>query len=227
MSASNVGGGGHGPARQPANDAAQGDKAPRAPVFAVAKHRLEALSDGVYAIALTLLVLELKLPALPHDVSEAALRAALVDLLPKVLAWILSFCVIALIWVAQQRLYRLAERLDRRMGRIELLMLALISLLPFSTALVGEYGSHVTASAVYAGHLVAIALVGLLRVQHFLAHPEMQAPNIDAQSVHGMRLRSRIFLACTGGTLVLALFLPGYNMLAMLPAALAPFIARE
>jgi uncharacterized membrane protein len=203
------------------------DLVTRVPAFAVAKHRLEALSDGLYAIALTLLVLELKLPPLPHDASDAALRGALVELVPKLLAWVLSFWVIALIWVAQQRLYRLTEHLDRRLARIELLMLALVSLLPFSTALVGEFGNRATAAGIYAGHLVAIALLGVLRVQHFLRHAELQVPNIDPLIIRGMRTRSQVFLACTVGTLVLAMFLPGFNMLAMLPAALAPFIARD
>jgi uncharacterized membrane protein len=198
------------------------DLVTRVPAFAVAKHRLEALSDGLYAIALTLLVLELKLPPLPHDASDAALRGALVELVPKLLAWVLSFWV-----VAQQRLYRLTEHLDRRLGRIELLMLALVSLLPFSTALVGEFGNRATAAGIYAGHLVAIALLGVLRVQHFLRHAELQVPNIDPLIIRGMRTRSQVFLACTVGTLVLAMFLPGFNMLAMLPAALAPFIARD
>jgi uncharacterized membrane protein len=203
------------------------ETATQVPGSAVAKHRVEALSDGVYAIALTLLVLELNLPALPHGAADADLRAALVELLPKILAWLLSFWVIALIWLAQQRLYRVAERLDRWLGRIELLMLALISLLPFSTALVGEYGGRAIASSIYAGHLVAIALAGWLRVHHFLRHPELHVPNIDPRTIRGMRVRSRVFLACTGATLVLAAFLPGWNMLAMLPAGLAPLIARE
>ena len=193
----------------------------------VAKHRVEALSDGVYAIALTLLVLELKLPALPHGATDAALRAALVELLPKVLAWLLSFGVIALIWMAQQRLYRVSERLDRQLVRVELLMLALVSLLPFSTALVGEYGGRVTSASLYAMHLVAIAFAGWLRVRHFLRHAELHVAALDAKTIRGMQVRSRIFLACTAGTLALAAFLPGWNMLAMVPAGLAPLLTRD
>jgi uncharacterized membrane protein len=105
---------------------------------AVKKHRLEALSDGLYSIALTLLVLELKIPALPHGASEAALREALIEALPKVFARLLSFSVIALFWMLQQRLYRYATTLDRTLVRIELALLALVSTLPFATAVIGE-----------------------------------------------------------------------------------------
>lgn len=194
--------------------------------FAVTKHRLEALSDGVYAIALTLLVLELKLPDLGHHTTDATLRAALVALVPKIFAWLLSFAVVALIWIAQQRLYRVADRLDWGLTRIELLMLALISLLPFSTALVGEYGNLVTGSAIYAGHLAALAFTGWMRVQRFIAHPELHAANADPATLLDMRSRSRIFLGCTGASLVLAPFLPGYNMFAMLLAFAGPLARR-
>ena len=68
----------------------------------ISKARLEALSDGIYAVVLTLLVLELKLPPLP-EASGSALNAALLALLPKGLVWMLSFWVAALFWLAQGR----------------------------------------------------------------------------------------------------------------------------
>ncbi len=203
-----------------------GEKTAHVRVFAVGKHRLEALSDGVYAIALTLLVLELKLPDLGHHATDAMLRGALATLVPKVFAWLLSFAVIALIWIAQQRLYRVAERLDWGLARIELAMLALISLLPFSTALVGEYGNLATGAAIYAGHLTAIAVTGWLRVSRFVAHPELHVPGTDLATLRDMRARSRLFLGCTGATLALAPFVPGYNMFAMLLAFAVPLARR-
>jgi uncharacterized membrane protein len=201
--------------------------APQSRAFAVKKYRLEALSDGIYAIALTLLVLELKLPALPHDVADQALRDALLELIPKVLAWLLSFSVIALLWVVQQRIYRFIETIDRGLGRVELVLLALVSLLPFSTAVVGEYGTHVSAAVLYAGHLVAISLVGVLRVVVFLRSSAVHSPELDAHAIRGMRIRAAIFAVCALATFLLAFVVPGFNMLAMLPSALAPALARD
>ena len=78
----------------------------------ISKSRLEALTDGVYAVALTLLALDLKLGALPEP-AVASLGAALAALLPKALVWALSFWVGALFWLAQNRVLRQYEGLDR------------------------------------------------------------------------------------------------------------------
>ncbi len=195
-------------------------RAPAAPP-AVGKPRLEALSDGLYAIALTLLVLELKLPPLPAGASDAAIRSALVALLPKGLVWMLSFWVIVVFWLAQQRLYRYLVALDATLVRIELVGLAIVSLLPFSTALVGDWGDRVTPAAIYAGHLAALALVAWLRTTHFLRHPSLQVLEISTGAIHAMRLRTRLFAACASAAFVLAFVVPGWNMLAMLPMVLA------
>jgi uncharacterized membrane protein len=98
----------------------------------LSKHRLEALADGIFAFALTLLVLDLRLPALPPGVDDAALRQALAGLLPKATIWLLSFAVIAASWVVQQRTFALLSKIDPDLLRIELILLALVSLFPFS-----------------------------------------------------------------------------------------------
>ncbi len=144
--------------------------APPLPGVAVTKHRLDALSDAIYAIALTLLVLNLSLPREPLA-TEAALRGVLLGLVPNVGTWLLSFWVVALFWIAHQRLYHLVEALDARLVFIELFQLSLITLFPFTSALMGSYGHTATAAAVYAGHLLAIALVLALRTATFPAPP--------------------------------------------------------
>jgi uncharacterized membrane protein len=189
----------------------------------IAKHRLEALSDGVYAIALTLLVLELKLPALPHGASDAALRAALLQLLPKGFAWLLSFWVIAMFWLAQQRLFRVCQALDGNMVRLELLQLCLISLFPFSNALMGEYGGQVTPAAIYAGHLLAIALVSWARTLYFARHPELHTADMSGQLTRVSLRRGALVAACALAALLLAFVVPTLNMLAMLPTV---FLSR-
>lgn len=197
-----------------------------APGYTLGKHRLEALSDGIYAIALTLLVLELKLPALPPGVNDAALRGALLDLLPKALTWLLSFWVMAMFWLAQFRLYRLSLVLDWSMVWIELMQLALISLLPFSTALIGEHGDLTTAAALYSLHLLAISVLSWARTLHVLAHAELHSADLSPAVATVLRVRAWVLVVCAMATLVLAFFIPGWNMLAMLPTALMPVFAR-
>jgi len=199
---------------------------PAAPRSTIPKHRLEALSDGIYAIALTLLVLELRLPAELPSEGDAELGNALLHLLPKLFAWVLSFWVIALFWLAQQRLYRLCAHLDGALVGLELSQLALISLFPFSNALLGEHGGRVLTSGIYAAHLLALALLSWRRTSHFLRHPELQAAEMTPALVRTLRVRSRLLAACTFATFALAFVVPGWNTLAMVPTALMSRLSR-
>ena len=186
----------------------------------VSKHRLEALSDGIYAIALTLLVLELKLPALPRAVTDALLAEALRALVPKALIWLLSFWIIALFWLAQQRLFHLASSLSPRLSFIELLHLSLISLFPFSTALVGEHARHTPAAAIYAAHLLLLALVSWWRIAYFGRHTELHGSDVSPTVIRSLKVRAWLLAGCSLATLCLAFLVPGLNTLAMLPTVL-------
>src|SRR5205085_10776769 len=145
------------------------------------KQRIEAPSDGLYAIALTLLVLELKLPSLGEGATNADLLHSLRELMPKVLTWFLSFWVMAVLWLSQVRVYRLVDSLSSTMVRLELTQLACVSLMPFSTALIGEHGNLPVAAVVYAGNMLAITLTGALRTRELLHQPRVHVEALDAR----------------------------------------------
>lgn len=121
--------------------------------------RLEAFSDGVIAIAITLLVLELRPPELP-DASAAAIWRALADLWPGYLGYAISFWTIGVLWTNHHTVFRLVDRLDHGLNVANLLLLFCIGLVPFPTALVSAYlghrGEH-EAVIVYAGLFLAVA----------------------------------------------------------------------
>jgi uncharacterized membrane protein len=97
-------------------------------------NRLEAFSDGVLAIAITLLVLELTVP----EVGEDGLLAALVAQWPEYLAYLVSFATIGAIWMAHSAVTEYLEEVDPTILRINLLLLFFVSLLPFTTRLLAE-----------------------------------------------------------------------------------------
>jgi uncharacterized membrane protein len=125
------------------------------------KRRLEAFSDGVFAIAVTLLVLEIKVPALA-DLPSGSLGLALLRQWPSYFAYLLSFSVILIMWVNHHVLLDLVREVDHGFLYLNGLLLMVITLLPFPTALVAQYGEdprngHL-AAAVYCGLCVLIAL---------------------------------------------------------------------
>jgi len=109
--------------------------------------RILALSDGVFAIAITLLVIQIALPA----TAEAdVLPSALLRLWPRYLAYVLSFLVIARFWVAHHLAFRLIARYDSMLVWLNLLLLMFVAFLPFPTAVLGEHLAAPPAAVLYA-----------------------------------------------------------------------------
>ena len=189
------------------------------------QHRLAGLQDGVYSIAMTLLVLELKLPALPEPLTDALLWSALVSIWPKLLTWLLSFWVLAKYWIGDVRALASFNTVNGILLRLSLTRLALVSLLPFSTALIGEHGSHIAGAAIYAGHLFLIAAALVTRHTYLILHPDIVTwPNPEAASEATVQTWGNMI--CCAAALGLAFLSPGYNMLALVPMLFAGFLYK-
>lgn len=183
---------------------------------AIEKGRLAGLQDGAYSIAMTLLVLELKLPTLGTPLTDAMLWSALIALWPKLLTWLLSFWVLALFWAGDARALAAVEVVDAFLMRLVLLRIALVSLVPFSTALIGEHGDHVPAAAVYSAHLLVLAATQSVRDRHLRGHSVIAgAPG--AAVAGDAALQAGVTLACATLAFALAFVAPGYNMFALIP----------
>jgi len=120
--------------------------------------RIVAFSDGVFAIAMTLLVLNLQIPELHGRDLDAQLRHYLGEQQAVLWGYALSFFVIARYWVIHHRSFRLIRRADSTLMVLNLVLLAVIAVLPYPTGLLGEYGETATATIVYA---IAVSLTGL------------------------------------------------------------------
>jgi uncharacterized membrane protein len=129
-----------------------------------AKARLDALTDGVFAVAMTLLVLDVRLPDDFHPADARELLQGLVGLWPKLLPYILSFGVLGLRWIASIEVRSRAEHFDRNYVNWWLVYLLLITFVPFSTIVVGRYAHLAPAIWLYAGHTLLIALIGMRMV---------------------------------------------------------------
>lgn len=101
--------------------------------------RIEAFSDGVFAIAMTLLVLELKVPQLDEAANGIELWVALLSHWPSYLAYLVSFIFILIVWVNHHRLFALISRSDSRLLFLNGLILLVVTTIPFPTALLAEY----------------------------------------------------------------------------------------
>jgi uncharacterized membrane protein len=123
--------------------------------------RIEAFSDSVFAVAITLLIFQVRVP--PHA-PPGGLRAALFSLWPSYLAFLASFMTIGVMWLNHHRLFSMISKRDDGLIMFNLLLLLVITWLPFPTALIAEHltGPHDdqrTASIVYASSLLVMSVV--------------------------------------------------------------------
>jgi len=128
------------------------------------KVRLDTLSDGVFAVAMTLLVLDVRLPEDFHPRDGAELVQGFSGLWPKFLPYLLSFWVLGQRWLANLEVRSQAEYLHREYANWWLLYQLLITCVPFSTIVVGRYASLAPSIWLYASHTLLISVVGLRMV---------------------------------------------------------------
>ena len=136
--------------------------------------RVIAFSDGVMAVAITLLVLDLKLP---EGVSDAELAASLRGSLHGVTCYALSFVVIGLFWMAHHEQYSYIRRVDPPLLWLNLFFLMTIGLIPFLTSVLSDHVGPLP-TALYAGVMVATCLLLAAMWWHACRNPDLIAPNV-------------------------------------------------
>jgi uncharacterized membrane protein len=117
------------------------------------RDRIVNLSDGVFAIAITLLVLDIRVPDIPENMVPSQLPGALLSLWPKYLGYILSFVGISAFWLIHHSIFRPIRSYDRILLYLNFLFLMVVAFVPFPTSLLGEYGDHQLPVAIYAATL--------------------------------------------------------------------------
>ncbi len=152
--------------------------------------RVEAFSDGVFAIAITLLVLELKVPhAVDLHAGGRRLGAALLGMWPSYLAYLTSFVIILVMWVNHHILFTHIRRTSQLFLYLNGLLLLLVTFVPFPTALLAEYIEEpeaTTAAAVYSGTFVLVAIAFNLLWRHASGSGRLLGPDTDARQVQAI-----------------------------------------
>ncbi|MFZ0031201.1 MAG: TMEM175 family protein [Candidatus Cybelea sp.] len=117
---------------------------------------MSSLSDGVFAFAMTLLVLDLRVPAAEAVHSEPGLRMALVALAPNLLTYFLSFMTLGIFWVGQHTQLSKLKRSERILTWIHLVFLLMVTMVPFSTKLLAAFITYRTALVIYWLNIVGL-----------------------------------------------------------------------
>ena len=145
--------------------------------------RLCALSDGVYAIALTLLVLDLKVPEVP-GITNPQLITDLLQQLPNFFAYIIGFFVVGFFWMNHHRMFQSITKCDGRALGLNLIHLLFISLTPYVASLIGHYEGDRVATIFFSASLGLASLSLIVLGRHLLTREEWRTHETDGTWVN-------------------------------------------
>jgi uncharacterized membrane protein len=163
------------------------------PVRSLDKHRIEGLIDGVFAVALTLLVLDIKVPDDSTYANNAELWARLLTLERHFAIYVISFIMIGIYWVAHHVQFHYVRYTDRRLIWINMLFLLLISFLPFATDLVGDHEDLILPCIIYGITLLALSSLSYVHLRYVARHPFLATEDLTPLAVRLLRRRVVFF----------------------------------
>lgn len=178
--------------------------------------RLTFFSDAVFAIAMTLLVIEVRLPEM-EGATERGLAQALLDLVPNYIGFIISFLVIGRFWSGHHRLMAMIEMANPRLIRANLMLLMAIAFMPFPTAVLSDYSSLRVAVGFYTIYLLVLGLVNMAVIRIALRHLVHDDPSVASDAGQLQRsMWSPVLIAAAG--FVAGMVSPALGVLAMIVA---------
>jgi uncharacterized membrane protein len=180
---------------------------PTFPTIFLSKGRLEALSDGIFAIVMTLLVLDLRVPDLPRHAAQYELLGKLRELAPQFFSFTTTFVLAGVFWLFHHMSFHNIRHVTRALVWINVGFLMFVSLLPFSTAMLGRFQSLPAAVMIYFGNQFVLA--AFLKLQWlYVKRADLLQENADVDLQH--RLSSRLTLMLLGhfSAMVTAFFEP-------------------
>jgi uncharacterized membrane protein len=182
------------------------------------RHRLDALADGIYGVAMTLLVLDIRIPDGIQTATDRQLMDLFVGLLPKLGPYALSFWVLAGRW--RQLIYGRAhhEPVSGRYVQWSLVHLFLVTMMPFSTLMIGRFGSHAPALWLYTLNLVGLSLTIWLA--------SLEAPVAEREEVEENRMGLIMLLVAAAIVLALSFLHSAWASLGFLLTAFTPMAER-
>ena len=159
--------------------------------------RLDQLSDGIFAIVMTILVFDIRIPVLVDSVDNAELWLEIVRMLPLFLSYLLSFAILFTYWRAHHFFVSVyAKNIDATLTNINALFFMLISLIPFSASILGEFSKNELAIVIFGVHTVLIGLCLYWMRSYVFYSEHIKNPEITKREIRGSTIRTLVPVFC-------------------------------
>jgi uncharacterized membrane protein len=193
--------------------------------FEIGKNRIEALSDGIFAIVMTLLILEIHVPNLPPDAPNVQVAPALIALWPKFASYLVAFVSLGFFWVGHHIMYHAIRRANRTLLWLNIFFFMFVSLLPFSTSVLNAFPQAFIAPLFFGANLAIIGWILFFQWSYANAQPDMLADFVSAEYRKSVRFRMLAVPVVTTLTAVVCFWSIGISLviyLLLLPLYMLP-----
>ncbi len=155
--------------------------------------RLDQLADDIFAIVMTILVFDIRVPGIWGPIGNMGLWLEIEKLLPLFLSYILSFALLFTYWRAHHFFVSIyAKNIDSPLTNINALFFMLISLVPFSASILGQFNKNELAIVIFGGHIILIGLTLYWMRRYVLYSPHIQNPEISKREIRGSTVRTLV-----------------------------------
>jgi uncharacterized membrane protein len=184
--------------------------------YHISKSRLETLIDGIFAIAMTLLVLGITPPKPLESLAPVVLPGMMLDLLPQIFLFIVAFLILAMFWLGHHRQFHFVHRVDTPLVWINVLLLISIVFVPFSTDVAGDYPDVLTAVLIFHANMFIIGLLFAIQWRHICRHEHLCEPVPEKAIIRDWFFRSALIPAVAFAAGAVAFYDPGISLLVYL-----------
>lgn len=183
------------------------------------KARVETISDGVFAIVMTLLIFDVKVPEIAGGVSNAQLWDMIGTLWPLFVSYAFSFLVLSVFWINHHFLFHTyARSVNRQLNLMNMLYLLFLAFVPFSAHLLGVYYINEPAVIIYGLNILAVVCVSGLMMRYIRSHPELRNQNLSTRVIQQSKIRTGLSIGCyLLGLLVSLVSIPAAIVLFLFP----------
>ena len=171
------------------------------------KHRLELFSDAVFAIIITLLVIEMKIPEGPNILTNSDLIHSLGEMVSLLYSYFLSAAVVSSIWISHHFVYQYhVKNIDRWVIQLNTLMLVILAMMPFSATLLGKYPNFPISLQIYGLNILGVYLVNFVLIEYIWRSKNIENGDVPNRIKKQGKIRLYTSIICTILGLVCSLF---------------------
>jgi uncharacterized membrane protein len=195
--------------------------------YHISKNRMESLVDGIFAIAMTLLVLGIELPKPQESIDTAALPGMIYGLIPQIFLFIIAFVVLALFWFGHHRQFHFVHQVDPALLWINILILIAIVFVPFSTDIAGDFPAVPIAALLFHVNMFIVGLLFAVQWHHISRHEHLCEPVPEERIVRHWFLQSSLVPAVAVIAMIITMVSPPLSLLTYLVLPAGTYLLRQ